>query len=159
MKIVSLFAQAAPYYSNDMHSSNVSDAAAAGFQAVMILFTCLFVAIVYIATAFLLGRIFKKAGEKSWKAWVPIYNSWVLLELGDQKGFWSILLLLPIINIVAAVFMYIAYYRIGLKFGKEGAFVLLAIFLPIVWMIWLAIDNSTWKDEKQSSPHTSPHQA
>ena len=45
-------------------------------------------------------------------------------------------------------------YKIGLKLGKEGAFVLLAIFLPIVWLIWLAVDKSTWKGA--SLPGTAP---
>ena len=70
---------------------------------------------------------------------------WILLELGDQKGFWAVLAIIPFVNIVSAVFMIIAEYNIGLKLGKEGWFVLLAIFLPLVWLIWLAFDKSTWK--------------
>ena len=104
--------------------------------------TFIFFALVYVITALLLGLIFKKFGEPAWKAWVPVYNNWVMLELGDQAGWWSILMFIPIVNIVAVVFTYIAYYKIGLKLGKPGAFVLWAIFLPIVWVIWLAVDKS-----------------
>lgn len=121
-------------------------AAAAISGAVMII---LIVGIIsYVISAILLGRIFKKAGVESWKAWVPIYNTWVMLQIGGQQGFWSILLLIPIVNIVAIVFMYIAMYQIGLKLGKSGAFVLLAIFLPLVWLIWLAFDDSKWHGKK-----------
>jgi hypothetical protein len=42
--------------------------------------------------------------------------------------------------------LYIAQYRIGLKLGKPGAFVLLAIFLPLVWYVWLACDDSKWSE-------------
>jgi len=42
--------------------------------------------------------------------------------------------------------MYIAMYNISLKFGKESTFVLWAIFLPIVWLIWLAVDKSVWNN-------------
>ena len=42
--------------------------------------------------------------------------------------------------------MYIAMYNIGLKLGKEGIFVLLAIFLSPVWLTWLAVDKSVWND-------------
>lgn len=146
MNITMFLGQAAQYYS-DTHSGDVSNAVAAGIIAAVIFFGVLFAITTYAVTSFLMGRIFKKSGEKSWKAWVPVYNNWVLLELGDQKGYWSILLLIPIINIVAIVFMYIAYYNIGLKLGKDGAFVLFAIFLPLVWLIWLAVDGSTWKDK------------
>lgn len=91
-------------------------------------------------------RIFKKAGTQPWAAWVPVYNNWKLLEIGGQHGFWAILSFIPIVNIVAAVYVIIAMYNIGLKLGKGGAFVVLALFLPIVWLIWLAVDGSTWND-------------
>jgi hypothetical protein len=111
----------------------------------MLMFFVVFAVVAYVVYALLLSRIFKKAGVEGWKAWVPVYNSWIMLELGGQKGFWAVLALVPVVNIAAAVFMYIAMYNIGLKLGKDGAFVLLAIFLPIVWLIWLAVDSSTWK--------------
>lgn len=153
MSIVSLLAQAdyynSDYYSTDYSSSysNVDPAAAAAAFGFFMLMTVAFTAIAYVVTALLLSRIFKKAGVEGWKAWVPIYNSWVLLELGDQKGFWAILAFIPVVNIVAAVFMYIAMYNIGLKLGKGGEFVLWAIFLPIVWLIWLAVDDSKWNNK------------
>lgn len=99
----------------------------------------------YALSAWLLGRIFKKAGIAQWKAWVPFYNMWITLELGNQKGWWTIIVLIPILNIVPTVIFYIASYHIGLKLGKSGAFVLWAIFFPAVWYIWLAFDDSTWE--------------
>jgi hypothetical protein len=154
MSITSLLAQS--YYNtydSDLYYANtpVDNAAVAG--ALIFVFVLGFLAIVvtYVITAILLSRIFKKAGVEGWKAWVPVYNSWTLLELGDQKGFWAIIALIPVVSIVAAIFMIIAMYHIGIKLGKDGVFVLLAIFLPLVWFIWLAVDNSTWK----GSPKTA----
>lgn len=145
MNFVSLFAQSY-YYSQDVQDVATPDSAtSAGIIIFFLLFMFATVVISYAITSFLLSRVFKKAGVESWKAWVPVYNSWVLLELGGQKGYWAVLALVPVVNIASAVFMFIAMYHIGLNFGKEGAFVLLAIFLPIVWCIWLAFDNSTWK--------------
>jgi len=108
--------------------------------------------IAYILSAIFLSRIFKKAGVDGWIAWVPFYNTWKLLELGGQQGFWAVLAIVPIINYVAAVFMYIAMYHIGKKLGKDGTFVLLAIFVPIVWIIWLAVDKSKWNDKASTAP-------
>lgn len=126
-----------------------TDAAAAGAAfAAMMVFVLIATVISYVIGALLLSRIFKKAGVEPWKAWVPIYNTWVMLELGDQKGYWAVLMLIPVVNLVAFVFLIIAEYHIGLKLGKEGPFVLLAIFLPIVWLIWLAVDKSTWQGAK-----------
>ncbi len=137
------------YYSDGYYySSNSADSAAAtGLGIVFFLFGLLFIAAAYVVTALFLGLIFKKAGVPRWIAWVPFYNSWKMLEIGGQPGFWAILSVIPVVNIVSAVFMYIAMYYIGLKLGKPGAFVLLAIFLPIVWLIWLAVDKSKWGDK------------
>ncbi len=161
MNILSLFGQSSSLFDdsssnnydtyNNMNSmssgttSNVDPAAAAAFGLAFLLVVFVFIVIVYVVNAIFLGMIFKKAGVPAWKAWVPFYNTWIMLELGDQPGFWAVLAIIPVINIASAVFIIMAMYKIGLKLGKEGAFVLLAIFLPIVWLIWLAVDKSTWK--------------
>lgn len=151
MSIVSFLAQTSPYYTDSSAYDTVSmnDAEVAAATGVVLFagaFILVVLAVTYVIISLLLSRIFKKAGVESWKAWVPVYNNWVLLELGGQKGFWAVLALIPLLNIASAVFMLIAMYHIGLKLGKEGAFVLLAIFVPLVWYIWLAVDDSTWKD-------------
>lgn len=111
---------------------------------ILMMFLVMFLVFIvaYAVTSFFLGKIFKKAGQPAWAAWVPVYNNWKLLEMGGQHGFWAILAFVPFVNIAAIIFQYIAMYHIGLKFGKEGVFVLLAIFLPIVWIIWLAVDKT-----------------
>lgn len=172
MKLLSLFGQASSDYDlymqdsmyNTTNSTQLTDEQAAGIFIGTVLVILFITLVAYVVSAFLLSRIFKKAGVEPWKAWVPVYNTWVLLELGDQKGYWAVLALIPIVNFVSIVFMIIAEYNIGLKLGKESWFVLLAIFLPLVWLIWLAFDSSTWKnavasDAPKSTPPTTPPKA
>ena len=145
MSFISQFAEYT--YSSDMYTSYSTSPSAelsAGAVALFVLLGLVFFVIAYVIMALLLGRIFKKAGVASWIAWVPFYSTWKMLELGGQQGFWAVLAIVPIVNYVAIVFLYIAMYRIGLKLGKESWFVLLAIFVPIVWYAWLALDNSKW---------------
>jgi hypothetical protein len=149
---LSTLAQYYTTYDYNYSSSNVDPAAAAAITAGVIVFMLIVAAVTYILFAIFLSKVFKKAGVPSWIAWVPFYNSWKLLEIGGQQGFWAVLAIIPIVNYVSAVFMYIAMYHIGKKFGKDGAFVLLAIFLPIVWLIWLAVDKSTWNDKASTAP-------
>jgi hypothetical protein len=158
MNISHVFGEMSPYYHSYYYdnTSTMSDSAAIGMFLFVMLFALVFGIAMYVIFALLMGRIFKKAGVESWKAWVPVYNNWVLLELGGQQGFWAVLALIPVVNIVAAVFIYIAMYNIGLKLGKEGAFVLLAIFIPVVWLIWLAVDSSTWEGKKQAHKPATP---
>lgn len=144
-----LFGYTSCYYNDPNYcmntTSTTTDSASLGTILLVMGISFLFMAVVYAIAAWLLSRIFKKAGVAQWKAWVPFYNNWTMLELGGQQGFWAVLAVVPILAIVSGVFMYIAMYNIGLRLGKSGAFVLWAIFLPIVWMIWLAFDNSTWQ--------------
>jgi hypothetical protein len=154
-----LFAQYNDYnygYETPDVASNVDPAITTAMLSGFIFVFLIITIISYVVGAILLGRIFKKAGVESWKAWVPIYNTWVMLQIGGQQGFWSILLLITVINIAAIVFMYIAMYEIGLKLGKSGAFVVLAIFLPLVWMIWLAFDDSKWHGKKVAATNPAP---
>lgn len=144
MSLLTLFAQSSLSYGDPAYLDSYVATTEYNFTNI-ILVGIIAVAIAYIVGAFLLGKIFKKANVAAWKAWVPVYNSWTLFELGGQKGIWAVLALVPIINIIPSIFMIIAMHSIGRKLGKSDTFVLLAIFLPLAWMVWLAVDDSTWK--------------
>ena len=153
-------------YDNTYQSTYYTNGDMNSFFVAFGLFMLLFALAAYVVNSIFLAKIFKKAGEEGWKAWVPVYNLWVLLELGEQPG-WISLLLLPafipflgvLIALVPAVYSAIAAYKIGLKFGKEGVFVLLYIFLPLVWVIWLAVDSkAVWKGGDKKTPPASPSQ-
>jgi uncharacterized membrane protein len=144
MNPLTLLADMQQTYIDNSQMTVSSTPVSPAFFMSMLLIGLLVIVVTYLIRSYFLGRVFKKAGVESWKAWVPIYNYWILNELGDQKGFWAVLSLVPVLNIVAVVYMYIAMYNIGLKFGKDSLFVLFAIFLPLVWVILLAIDSSKW---------------
>ena len=146
MNTLLTLAQSTYSYTTTSTSSNLDDGTSAAVYLAVLLFTLIFTAIAYVIGALLLGRIFKKAGVPTWIAWVPFYNNYKLLEIGGQPGYWAILAIIPVVNIASAIFMYIAMYNIGLKLGKSGTFILWAIFFPIVWSVWLAVDASVWND-------------
>lgn len=153
MNIASQFAQ---YYYTTTYTTTSSTAdMGPAFIAMMIVVGIAIAAIGYVIYAWLLGRIFKKAGIEAWIAWVPFYNTWKMLELGGQQGFWAVLAIIPFVGYVSAVFLYIAMYHIGLKFGKSGSWVVLAIFLPVIWMAILAFDSSKWQGKKMPRKATT----
>jgi uncharacterized membrane protein len=158
MNPLTLLADMQQTYIDNSQMTVSSTPVSPAFFMSMLLIGLLVIVVTYLIRSYFLGRVFKKAGVESWKAWVPIYNYWILNELGDQKGFWAVLSLVPVLNIVAVVYMYIAMYNIGLKFGKDSLFVLFAIFLPLVWVILLAIDSSKWNQPAfvQSPPLAVP---
>lgn len=122
------------------------------FALVFVFLYLVIVAGVYALFSWLLSRVFRKAGIPAWKAWVPVYNNWVFLELGGQQGWLAVLMLIPIANVVAVVFLCIAAYNIGLAFGKEGAWVVLYIFIPWLWIAIIGLDSSRWEPWRSSVP-------
>lgn len=130
-------------------------AAAAGILALwgtFLLIALLAGPVIYVLTALGLMKIFEKAGvEGKWRAWIPFYNSMVLMKLGDVNpwlAFFAFAGPIPVIGqilaIGTAVLMFIAAYRVGVKLGKPGAMVVLAIFLYPVWAMVLGFGKSQW---------------
>jgi hypothetical protein len=99
----------------------------------------------YALGAWSLGTVFKKAGIAPWKAWVPIYSSIILFKMGDQNPLWLIALVIPLVNIVAAIFMIIAVHNINLKFGRGAGSTVLYVFLPFVWSLIVGLGPDRWK--------------
>lgn len=101
--------------------------------------------VVYVYYGFALSAIFRKAGLKAWPAWVPIFTSWRVLELGGQKGWWILIALIPFVGpILYLIFLIVAGIKIQTAFGKPGVFYLLAILVTPVWYGILAWDSSRW---------------
>lgn len=86
----------------------------------------------YIFASYCFYNIYQKLGESNaWFAWVPILNNWIMYKAGDQSPWWIIGLFIPFVNIVAAVFLIIAFVNIVKKLGKNPWLILLMI-IPIV---------------------------
>jgi hypothetical protein len=94
--------------------------------------------------------IFRKAGLKAWPAWVPFFQTWRILQLGGQKGWWLLIGFIPVVGqILYLVFLIIAGVNIQRALHKPGVFYLLAIFLTPVWYGILAWDSSTWNPKHE----------
>ena len=58
-------------------------------------------AALYVWIALALSAVFRKSGEEAWKAWVPILNAVVLLQLGGLSGWLLLLGLVPFLGWLA----------------------------------------------------------
>jgi len=150
-------------YDYTTYGSNVSpEATEAAAQAVVLgtaigfAITAIAVILTYVLLSWFGSVMFKKAGIQPWIAWVPFYNLYTFLKLGGQPGFWGPLYAVPFVNYVSLVFLYIAAYHVGLKFGRSGAFVVMAIFLPVIWLGMIAFSKDTWQGEVAAAPVAPP---
>ena len=105
----------------------------------------LLIAALYVWTAVALSAVFRKSGEQAWKAWVPVLNQIVLLELGRLSGWLYLLVLVPFAGpLILWALLIVACYRINLSFGHGvGMTVLAAVLLP-VWATILGFGPARW---------------
>lgn len=95
----------------------------------------LFVLLIYEA----LWKIYKKAGKAGWASLVPIYSIIVLLDIVKKPSWWLLLLLIPIVNIIFAIWMT---NLLSKRFGKNESFTLGLIFLPFVFYPLLGLSKT-----------------
>ena len=87
-------------------------------------------------------KAFEKAGAPGWAAIIPIYNVYIMMKMAGKPGWWVLLCLIPIVNIVVLI---IASLQIARNFAKsEGFGVGLALLSPIFWPI-LGFGDARWQ--------------
>jgi signal peptidase I len=83
-----------------------------------------------------LSGLFKKAGIESWKAWVPFYNYWYVVEKCQVKKIWFWLLFVPIVGQFVAIWLTIIFV---MNFGRFSlADHAAVVFIPFLYLPWLA---------------------
>lgn len=71
-------------------------------------------------------KLYEKAGRKSWEAAIPVYNAIVLMKIIGRPTWWTLLLFIPIINLIMFPVIWVETAR---SFGKKTT---LDTFLAIV---------------------------
>ncbi|MDG1295574.1 MAG: DUF5684 domain-containing protein [Saprospiraceae bacterium] len=93
-------------------------------------------------------KIFEKAGKPGWAAIVPIYNMIVLLEIVNKPVWWIVLMVIPFVNIVIAIIVYV---ELAKAFGKSAGFGIGMIFLSFIFLPLLAFGEDQYLDGTASS--------
>lgn len=61
-------------------------------------------------------KLYEKAGRKSWEAAIPVYNAIVLMKIINRPAWWTILLFIPIVNLIMFPVVWVETLR---SFGKN----------------------------------------
>ncbi len=61
-------------------------------------------------------KLYIKAGRQAWEAFIPVYNAIVLMKILNRSVWWTILLFLPIINLIMFPVVWVETAR---SFGKN----------------------------------------
>lgn len=101
-------------------------------------------------------KVFTKAGRPGWAVIVPIYNLIVLLQIAQKPIWWILLMLIPIVNIVVAIMVYVA---IAHNFGRSTAFGIGLAFLGLIFIPILAWGSSEYQGGGSGAPPRMPQMA
>lgn len=101
-----------------------------------------FITVVFIVYIAAMWRIYEKAGKPGWAAIIPIYNIIVLLEIVGKPWWWLLLMLIPVVNIVFAVWMI---NLLSKSFGKSEGFTVGLILLGFIFYPILGFGNAEYK--------------
>ncbi len=98
------------------------------------------VLIIGIFFAVCMWRLYTLAGQPGWAAIVPIYNYVVLLKIIQKPWWWVLLMLIPYIGIIWAIWSLNLFVK---AFGKGTGYTIGIIFLPYIFLPILAFSSST----------------
>lgn len=107
--------------------------------------------IIYVAFIVLLiasqWKLYVKAGEPGWACIIPIYNLIVLVRIIGKPSWWVLLMLIPFVNIIFAIW---ACNLLAKSFGKDTGFTLGMLFLPFVFYPVLAFGGAEYQGPQSS---------
>lgn len=128
---------------------------------VFLIFIAIIWAIIEIFIIIARYRIFEKAGVSGWKAIIPIYNKWVLVQITDLK-WWVFLIVaapgilallsfgsaIPLAGLISLCGLFIVHYNLAIKFDKDPVLYSLGLtILPIIFYPILAFkESNVFKD-------------
>ena len=92
-------------------------------------------------------KIFTKAGKPGWAAIIPFYNMYTLFEVAGMNGWMFLLMLLPIVNIVIMIMLYV---NLAKSFGKSTGFAVGLIFLNFIFMLILGFGADQYVGNKNA---------
>lgn len=92
-------------------------------------------------------KIFTKAGKPGWAAIIPFCNMYTLFEVAGMNGWMFLLMLLPIVNIVIMIMLYV---NLAKSFGKSTGFAVGLIFLNFIFMLILGFGSDQYVGNKNA---------
>ena len=126
------------------------------FQTLGIIFLGILIFSTLLAILFLVcqWKIFKKAGQPSWKSLIPIYNTYIYLKICGISAWFLIFFFLPLIpveelqkvfTVISAIASIYSSYKLAKAFGYGVGFTLGLIFLPFIFIPILAFNKSEYE--------------
>ena len=86
-------------------------------------------------------KVFTKAGHPGWAAIIPIYNIYIMTKIAGKPGWWVLMLLVPFVNIIFAIWLY---NMISKSFGKDEGFTVGLVLLSFIFWAILGFGSAKY---------------
>lgn len=108
--------------------------------------------------AFVMWKVFEKAGVPGWKSLIPFYNQWILFELCGYKGAYIFFMFIPCVGIFIYLYFYImVLINLAKSFGKEPVFAVGLLLVNVVFFSILAFDDSKFTKLSNTNNAVNPN--
>ena len=99
-------------------------------------------------------KLYKVAGRKSWEASVPIYNAVILMKIINRPWWWTILLFVPIVNLIMFPVIWVETLR---SFGRDSTTDTVLVLLTFGFYIYYInyTQQVTYIEDRSLKPRTS----
>lgn len=118
----------------------------------VLLFILILSLIYYVFRSICYMKLFSKAYEEPWKAWVPYLNQYVLCQLIFGNGWLFLLVFLTFIpyigSLIVGIFLIYQRWKLAEVYGKGIGTFFGLWFLEIVFLPYLAFGDSEYYEEK-----------
>ncbi|WP_405375320.1 FHA domain-containing protein [Microbacterium sp. Ld14] len=100
---------------------------------------------VYAWLALALMAVFRKVGQPTWKAWVPVLNLWTLFELAGMRGWWAVVqvgagIVFAVIATIVAGSLVTASVDAAFNGADAASAFLAATVVPaLIWLVYAAL--------------------
>lgn len=138
-----------PYdYSYDS-GTTMEPAAIGGIIALMVAIYLLIFAAAFVVSGIVWAGAFSKAGHAKWKAYVPLYNTWIMVKMvgRPESHFWF--LFIPYFNIYMQI---VILNDMAKSFGKDTGFTVGLIFLPVIFAAILSYGDARYLGSSYLTP-------
>jgi hypothetical protein len=111
----------------------------AGALVIFLVIYILIVIALYIYMSLALMKVAKRTKtEPAWLAWVPIGNIYLMSKIARMPWWPMLLFIIPLVNIVAVIFIFIWTWKICEARKRPGWWALITI-VPVIGGIWSLI--------------------
>ncbi|SOD20205.1 DUF5684 domain-containing protein [Pedobacter xixiisoli] len=122
------------------YSSQYSSEGAGILAGIGATFIIIYLAVIVISIAGM-WKTFEKAGKPGWACLIPIYNTYIMIEIVGKPSIWLLWCLLPCVNIVFSIWLI---NLMSKSFGKEEGFTVGLILLPFIFWPMLGFGSAKY---------------